>query len=194
MNPSIPSSTALIATMNTGAWRATKLHKDETAKVNTQHHADDVARVSVTITAHSALEGINKLHAKARQDHYRITLPCGDEGWRFLPCGREMEHSDMMLAYRSEHDKLVNDEGVDPRSDEYYTRINNRIREVFPDKFADSPSEKPKRSNVVAPATRSTAPKKIVLTPSAVSIAKRLGIPLDLYARKVAEEMRNTNG
>ena len=92
------------------------------------------------------------------------------------------------------HDKLVNDEGVDPRSDEYYSRINNRIREVFPDKFADSSSEKPKRSNVVAPATRSTAPKKIVLTPSAVSIAKRLGIPLDLYARKVAEEMRNTNG
>lgn len=92
------------------------------------------------------------------------------------------------------HDRLVNDEGIDPRSDEYYARIDNRIREVFPNKFADSASEKPKRSNVVAPATRSTAPKKIVLTPSAVNIAKRLGIPLDLYARKVAEEMRNANG
>lgn len=92
------------------------------------------------------------------------------------------------------HDRLVNDEGIDPRSDEYYARIDSRIREVFPNKFADSASEKPKRSNVVAPATRSTAPKKIVLTPSAVNIAKRLGIPLDLYARKVAEEMRNANG
>jgi len=92
------------------------------------------------------------------------------------------------------HDKLVNDEGIDPRSDEYYSRINSRIREVFPEKFPDSVGEKPKRANVVAPASRSTAPKKIVLTPSAVSIAKRLGIPLELYARKVAEEMRNTNG
>lgn len=135
MNPSILSTKALIATMNTGAWRATKLHKDETAKVNTQHHADDVARVSVTITAHSALEGINKLHAKARQDHYRITLPCGDEGWRFLPCGREMEHSDMMLAYRSEHDKLVNEFMADYANEKATApqRLNGLYRpEFFP--------------------------------------------------------------
>jgi hypothetical protein len=92
------------------------------------------------------------------------------------------------------HERLVEEEGIDPRSDAYYARIDARMREKFPEKFADSPSEKPKRSNVVAPATRSAAPKKIVLTPSAVSIAKRLGIPLELYARKVAEEMRNSNG
>jgi hypothetical protein len=67
------------------------------------------------------------------------------------------------------------------------------MREKFPEKFQDSNggNEKPRRSSVVAPATRSTAPKKIVLTPSAVSIAKRLGIPLELYAKKVAEGMRN---
>ena len=92
------------------------------------------------------------------------------------------------------HERLVEEEGVDPRSDTYYARIDARMREKFPEKFVDSSSEKPRRSNVVAPATRSTAPKKIVLTPSAVSIAKRLGIPLELYARKVAEEMRNANG
>jgi len=91
------------------------------------------------------------------------------------------------------HERLVEEEGVDPRSDTYYERIDARMREKFPEKFQDSNggNEKPRRSSVVAPATRSTAPKKIVLTPSAVAIAKRLGIPLELYAKKVAEGMRN---
>jgi hypothetical protein len=91
------------------------------------------------------------------------------------------------------HERLVEEEGIDPRSDTYYERIDARMREKFPENFRDGNggNEKPRRSSVVAPATRSTAPKKIVLTPSAVSIAKRLGIPLELYAKKVAEGMRN---
>jgi len=89
------------------------------------------------------------------------------------------------------HKKLVKD-GVDTTSDEYYERINARMRQLFPDAF---PSAKPaKKSNVVAPATRSTAPKKIVLTQSQVNLAKRLGVPLELYAKQVAEEMRKQNG
>ena len=84
------------------------------------------------------------------------------------------------------HEKLVDEEGIDPRSDAYYERIDSRMREKFPEKF----SSNPKRSNVVAPATRSTAPKKIVLKQSQVSLAKRLGIPLELYAKQVALEMR----
>jgi len=87
------------------------------------------------------------------------------------------------------HNKLVNS-GVDPQSDEYYRRVNARVREVFPSAF---PSEK-RQSNVVAPATRSTAPKKVVLTKSAVEIAKRLGVPLEAYAKQVAEQMRKQNG
>ncbi len=92
------------------------------------------------------------------------------------------------------HQKLVK-QGVDPKSDEYYEKINSRMRQVFPESFEseDTPEEeeKPRRkSNVVAPATRSTAPKKIVLTATQVSIAKRLGVPLELYARQVAEDMR----
>jgi len=92
------------------------------------------------------------------------------------------------------HERLVEEEGIDPRSDTYYERIDARMREKFPEKFQESGNggnEKPRRSSVVSPATRSTAPKKVVLTPSAVSIAKRLGIPLELYAKKVAEGMRN---
>lgn len=89
------------------------------------------------------------------------------------------------------HRKLV-ESGVSPTSDEYFDRINTRMRQVFPDAF---PSEKPvKKSPVVAPATRSTAPKKIVLTKSQVNIAKRLGLTNEQYARAVAEEMRKQNG
>ena len=89
------------------------------------------------------------------------------------------------------HRKLV-ESGVSPNSDEYYERINNRMRQVFPDAFI---SEKAvKKAPVVAPATRSTAPKKIVLTKSQVNIAKRLGLTNEQYARAVAEEMRKQNG
>jgi hypothetical protein len=92
------------------------------------------------------------------------------------------------------HDDLVA-EGIPPGSDEYWKRIDVDVRTRFPEQFgseepADAPKTQRVKTNVVAPATRSTAPKKIVLTKSQVEIAKRLGVPLDLYARKVAEEMR----
>lgn len=88
------------------------------------------------------------------------------------------------------HERLVS-EGVDPASDEYYETINTRMQKVFPENFGDEPVTKTKRqTNVVAPATRSTSPKKVKLTQTQVAIAKKLGVPLDLYAKKVAEEMR----
>jgi len=92
------------------------------------------------------------------------------------------------------HNKLVK-EGVDPRSDEYYDKVDARVRQVFPEKFnseetADASTQRANKRNVVAPATRSTAPRKVVLSQSQVNIAKRLGVPLELYARKVAEEIR----
>lgn len=91
------------------------------------------------------------------------------------------------------HEKLVKN-GVDPSSDDYYDRLNTRLRQVFPESFSDGEEkqeEKPKRtsSNVVAPASRSVAPKKITLTQTQVALAKKLKIPLELYARKVAEGM-----
>ena len=93
------------------------------------------------------------------------------------------------------HNKLTKD-GVDPRSDEYYEKINSRMRQVFPDQFDDGIEDepevqaKPKSSNVVAPATRSTSPKKIRLTQSQIAIAKKLGVPLETYAKQAAELMR----
>ena len=102
--------------------------------------------------------------------------------------GRDEEMTSFALGL---HEKLVKG-GVDPTSDEYYDRVNSRIREKFPENFEDAQKEeKPKRtsSNVVAPASRSVAPKKITLTQTQVALAKKLKIPLELYARKVAEGM-----
>lgn len=91
------------------------------------------------------------------------------------------------------HEDLL-EEGIPAGSDEYYRRIDTDMQNRFPDAFeSGKPADanpSPKKSNVVSPATRSTAPKKVVLTKSQVEIAKRLGVPLELYARKVAEEMR----
>lgn len=90
------------------------------------------------------------------------------------------------------HQKLLK-QGVDPQSDDYYDAINRRMRQVFPDQFEEI-EEKPRAKTVVAPATRTTAPKKIVLTKSQQAIAKRLGLTLEQYARQVAEDMRKQNG
>lgn len=97
-----------------------------------------------------------------------------------------------MTAYAlGVHEDLVND-GVPVGSDEYYEKLDADLRTRFPEKFETTDNDaKPRRqSNVVAPATRSTAARKVVLTQSQVNIAKRLGVPLELYARKVAEGMR----
>lgn len=97
------------------------------------------------------------------------------------------------------HEKLVK-QGVDAESDEYYEKLNRRIRQVFPEAFGDDvveeekPVKKAKPANVVAPATRSTAPKKIVLTQTQVAFAKRLGVPLEDYAKEVAKQMGRDNG
>ena len=91
------------------------------------------------------------------------------------------------------HNKLAK-QGIDLQSDEYYEAIDTRMRQVFPDNFeeiAEPEAEKPKRqANVVAPATRSTAPKKVRLSQTQVALAKRLGLTPEQYAKQVALDMR----
>jgi len=107
--------------------------------------------------------------------------------------GEDDEMTSFALGY---HSKLVK-QGVDPRSDEYYEKLNSRLRSVFPESFEQETYEEPvkeqrkTKSNVVAPATRSVAPKKVTLTTRQVALAKKLGVPLDVYARSVVESMRN---
>jgi hypothetical protein len=91
------------------------------------------------------------------------------------------------------HEELV-EQGIQIGSADYYKYIDSDIRERFPDQVgagesADAKSQRPK-TNVVSPATRSTAPRKIVLTQTQVNLAKRLGVSLESYAREVAKEMR----
>jgi hypothetical protein len=104
--------------------------------------------------------------------------------------GQDQEMTALALGA---HAKLV-ESGIDPTSDTYYEKLNARMQQVFPDYFGDDDetpqSGSQRRSQVVAPATRSTAPKKVKLTQTQVALAKRLGIPIEEYAKQVAIEMR----
>ena len=104
------------------------------------------------------------------------------------------EHTSFALGL---HQKLVNS-GLDPRSDEYFERIDARMKSTFPEVFGseDKPrsgdgSKRP--TSVVAPATRSTGARKIQLTPTQVALAKRYGLTPQQYANEVAK-LEKSNG
>ena len=91
------------------------------------------------------------------------------------------------------HEQLVTQEGIDPRTDAYYERIDNEMRTRFPEKFGEATSSSGNGAslgNVVAPATRGTGkgPRKISLTQTQVALAKRLGITPEQYAQQVLKD------
>ena len=85
------------------------------------------------------------------------------------------------------HQELVEEEGFDPQSDDYYFEIDKRIRSEFPHKF----DGKTTRTQRVAPVSSGKASQKskksVKLTPAQISVAKKLGVPLDAYAKEVAK-------
>jgi GH15 family glucan-1,4-alpha-glucosidase len=89
------------------------------------------------------------------------------------------------------HKKLTEQEGFDPSSEEYYSEIDKRIRLEFPHKFANNADKgettRPAPVQTVASAKRSTKSgrKTVRLTPSQVAIAKKLGVPLEEYAKQL---------
>ena len=102
------------------------------------------------------------------------------------------------------HAELVEEKGYDPTSEKYYAVIDKTMRQKFPEQFGseevtrtppqssepadeETPRRATKPSAVVAPATRSTPPNRIRLKKSEVDVARRLGVPLELYAKQVAE-------
>jgi len=104
--------------------------------------------------------------------------------------GADDEMTGFALAY---HSKLIK-QGIDASSDEYYEKLNSRMRQVFPEYFdAEEPPEKSQRTvrSNVAPATRSVTPKKVKLTQKQVDYANRYKIPLERYALEVAKLQRN---
>jgi hypothetical protein len=99
--------------------------------------------------------------------------------------------TDMVMtgAAQGLHQQLVGSEGFDPTSDEYYSEIDKRMKESFPNKFQE------RRQNVqaVAPATsngrsiKSGRKKTVELSPGQVAFAKKMNIPLERYAKEVAK-------
>lgn len=92
------------------------------------------------------------------------------------------------------HQQLVADEGVDPRSDDYYTRIDKEVRKRFPEKFEasqESGTQARSAPRVVAGVSRAPNSKKVTLTATQAALAKRLGVPLEVYAQEVLKESGN---
>ena len=108
--------------------------------------------------------------------------------------GKDEEMTSLALGL---HEKLVRS-GIDPSSDVYYHRIDETMQKRFPENFGDStleqdkPSQR-KPSTVVAPATRTTAPKKIRLSKTQVALARKLKLTPEQYAREMMK-LENANG
>ena len=98
----------------------------------------------------------------------------------------------MTYAAFGVHRQLIEDEGFDPTSDEYYTELDSRIRKEFPHKFKEAKRGEAGPRVASAESTASKAPsskgrRTVKLTPSQISIAKRLNVPLEEYAKYVKE-------
>ena len=90
------------------------------------------------------------------------------------------------------HKQLIEEEGFDATSDDYYTELDNRIRSEFPHKFQEAPkkSSSPRVASAGTTASKSSSPKgrrTVKLTASQIAIAKRLNVPLEEYAKYVKE-------
>ena len=148
-----------------------------------QYKASQVAQSSVELNQNNP-SNIPKPDARAQAWQNANTWFGSDEEMTSLALGL--------------HEKLVRS-GVNPSTDDYYRRIDETMQKRFPENFRDNslePEEKPaqrKPSNVVAPATRSTAPKKVRLSKTQVAFAKKLKLTPEQYAREMIK-LENANG
>jgi hypothetical protein len=96
----------------------------------------------------------------------------------------------MTFAAFGLHKKLIEEEGFDPQGDDYYNELDSRIKREFPHKFGEEQSPGRKPAQNVAGVSRSTSSgrsKRVKLSPTQVAIAKKLGVPLEEYAKYVKE-------
>ena len=171
--------------------------------------ADAVVEAQEALTAAKMkVERVNNLKLPALQeDSYDVqtqtTAPAqsvDDRAVTWQQANKWFGEDDEMTSFAlGLHQKLVK-QGVNPRSDDYYEKINSRMRQVFPESFEgddgqeEVTEERRRKTTVVASATRSVAPKKITLSRTQVALANRLGVPLNEYAKQVAIELRKQNG
>ena len=163
-----------------------KLQNIEKAKPALQKQAEEVKTLQQT-------------QAPAPQPASQSQVDPKAEAWREQNSwfGEDEEMTALALGL---HEKLVR-AGVDPRSDDYYRRVDETMRRRFPEAFEDDDSQSRGRNKssrnrpatVVAPVTRSTAPRQVRLTPSQVAIAKKLGLSNQEYAKAMIE-LENNNG
>ena len=100
--------------------------------------------------------------------------------------------SDEVMTYAAFgiHRKLVEEEGFDPASEEYYTEVDRRMRSEFPNKFQTKKSSGAQVASAGASASRSTSKsgrRSVKLSPSQIAMAKRLNVPLEEYAKFVKD-------
>jgi hypothetical protein len=145
----------------------------------------------------------NESSVQIRTEQVRSPQPVADpkaEAWRQRNTwfGADEEMTALALGL---HEKLVRS-GVDPTSEDYYRRVDETMKKRFPENFEEEQTqsteraEKPaprKAANVVAPATRSTAPMKVRLTQTQMALAKRMNISPEAYAKEVIK-LENNNG
>ena len=98
----------------------------------------------------------------------------------------------MTFAAFGIHKRLVEDEGFDPQSNDYYNELDSRIRREFPHKFGEGTGSSRRPAQTVAGVSRGNAAsgrsgKRVKLSPTQVAIAKKLGVPLEEYAKYVKE-------
>jgi hypothetical protein len=140
-----------------------------------------------------------------QQQNYQQPAPVYQPPQRAVPSPQAEEWAernpwfgqDRVMTYAAWgiHETLVSQEGVDPNSDEYYTELDRRLQTEFPSRFQNSGSASQIRQQraapAVAPASRSSginsARRTVRLSPSQVAIAKKLGVPLEEYAKYVKE-------
>lgn len=190
-----------ISTSNDAAGAALELAKNKFKSAYDSGDADQIADAQAAITAasmrkeqSSALRPLQFQETPVYNQPQELQVPKPDDRameWQEENpwFGKDEEMTSMALGL---HEKLVK-AGVDPRTEQYYEKVNARMREKFPEEFRSEtpPVEKtPNRArsgngNVVAPATRSNAPKRISMTASQVAIAKRLGLTNEQYAHEL---------
>ena len=177
------------------AAKSTLMRAREAGDINAEVEAQkEIARLGMEEVRVNTLK--NKL---SEQKETEVKTPSLDEKLKTPPADPKAEEwaeknewfgKDSAMTYTAFdlHKKLVDEQGYDPKTDEYYAAIDKQMRLDFPHKFAKTESqESTKPTQTVASATRSVKPGRntVRLTSSQVAIAKKLNVPLEEYAKQL---------
>ena len=164
---------------------------DIDAEVNAQKEIARLGMEEVRVnTLKNKLSETREKEVKTPSLDQRLQTPPADPKAEEWAEKNEWFGKDSAMTYTAFdlHKKLVDEQGYDPKTDEYYAAIDKQMRLDFPHKFAKTESqESTKPTQTVASATRSVKPGRntVRLTSSQVAIAKKLNVPLEEYAKQL---------